>query len=261
MASAHAKAKVSTVKPSNKAASTRRSDAPQGSSEGSTSESAWGQPHEMDTPSSGDESVENESNLKLLPLKQGKPTQDPHPSSSKSTDPNPTIDVPEGERDFSKRIEQFLGADRTPLSDSFDTDLEGDSARTSLALSDDDWGHPSDKGLLLKNKGEEETKGFNWRSLFRLHSWWNVAGFLIIAIIVVWLSIRGLPWSSTGAAGSETVSAPYSAILCHCNLSNKYVYSKRFPGTPLPSAEQAPNGRKAMLRRRKWSDGCLFLKR
>jgi beta-glucosidase len=214
----------------------------------------------MDTQSSGDESVENEANLKLLPLKQGKPTQDPHPSSSKSTDPNPTIEVPEGERDFSKRIEQFLGADRTPLSDSFDTDLEGDSARTSLALSDDDWGHPSDKGLLLKTGGEE-AKGFNWRALFRLHSWWNVAAFLIIAIIVVWLSIRGLPWSSTGAAISETVSAPYSAILCHCNVSNDYVYSKRFPGTLLPSAEQARNGRKAMSRRRKWSDGCLFLKR
>ncbi|KAJ6077026.1 hypothetical protein N7499_009007 [Penicillium canescens] len=162
----------------------------------------------MDTPSSGDESVENEANLKLLPLKQGKPTQDPHPSSSKSTNPNPTIDVPEGERDFSKRIEQFLGADRTPLSDSFDTDLEGDSARTSLALSDDDWGHPSDKGLLLKND-REEAKSFNWRSLFRLHSWWNIAAFLIIAIIVVWLSIRGLPWSSTGAAISETQTIPW----------------------------------------------------
>jgi beta-glucosidase len=193
------------AKPETKIASTRRSNATQDSTEGSTSDSPWEQPQEMDTPSSGDESVETESNLRLLPLKQGKAAQDPQSSSSKSTDPNPTIDVPEGERDFSKRIEQFLGADRTPLANTFDTDVEDDSARTSLALSDD-WGHPSDKGFLLKNDGEEEPKGFNWRSLFRLHSWWSVAGFLIIAIVLVWLSIRGLPWSSTGAAISETVS-------------------------------------------------------
>jgi beta-glucosidase len=65
---------------------------------------------------------------------------------------------------------------------------------------------PSDKGFLLKDKKSEDgEKGFEWRSLFRLHSWWSVVGMLTIALLVVWFSIRGLPWSSAGAAVGEFV--------------------------------------------------------
>jgi len=166
--------------------------------EQSTSDESW-QPHGIDTPSSGDESSnENEADVKLLPLK----GRDPQPSSSKLNDPSSTpIDVPDNERDVSRRIEELLAAERNFLPDEFDTDLEdGESGRSSLALSDD-YGLPSDKGLLLKrSRGENDTKRFGWRSLFRLHSWWNVLALFTIAIMIVWLSIKGLPWSSAEPA-------------------------------------------------------------
>ncbi|KAJ5437494.1 Glycoside hydrolase superfamily [Penicillium cf. griseofulvum] len=181
--------------------------------EHSTSESSWGQNDALDTPSSGNESAE-QAYIKLRPLKHGR-APDAQPSSSKTNDQNPTpIDVPDDERDISKRIKELLEADRFALSHSFATDLEeGHSDRDSLVLSDrysDDYGIPSDKGLLLKGKkSEDEDKGFDWRSMFRLHSWWNVAGMLTIAILVVWFSIRGLPWSSAGAAVGEFQTVPW----------------------------------------------------
>lgn len=184
--------------------------------ERSTSESSWEHNDGLDTPSSGDEFSE-QANIKLLPLKQGR-ARGPQPSSSKTNDRQPTpIDVPDDERDVSKRIKELLEADRTALSDSFATDLEeGHSRRDSLVLSDrysDDYGIPPDKGLLSKDKKSEDGgKGFDWRSLFRLHSWWNVAGMLIIALLVVWFSIRGLPWSSSGAAVGEYVGLPSFSI-------------------------------------------------
>ncbi|KAJ5822619.1 Glycoside hydrolase superfamily [Penicillium robsamsonii] len=179
--------------------------------EHSTSESSWGQNDGLDTPSSGDESSE-QGYIKLRPLKHGR-ARDARPSSSKTNGPNPTpIDIPDDERDVSKRIKDLLEADRTALSHSFATDLEeGHSDRDSLLLSDrysDDYGIPPDKGLLLKDKkGENGEKGSDWRSLFRLQSWWNVAGMFTIAILVVWFSIRGLPWSpaTAGNDGFQTV--------------------------------------------------------
>ncbi|OQE16274.1 hypothetical protein PENFLA_c028G01569 [Penicillium flavigenum] len=181
--------------------------------EQSTSESSWGQNDDPDTPSSGDESSE-QTNIKLLPLKGGR-AGDSRPSSSKTNDPKPTpVNVPDDERDVSKHIKELLAADRSVLSDSFATDLEeGHSGRDSLALSDrysDDYGMPSDKGFLLKDKKSEDgEKGFEWRSLFRLHSWWNVVGMLTIALLLVWFSIRGLPWSSAGAAVGEFRAVPW----------------------------------------------------
>ncbi|KAJ5972930.1 Glycoside hydrolase superfamily [Penicillium vulpinum] len=181
--------------------------------EQSTSESSWGQNDDMDTPSSGDE-FSDQANIKLLPLKQER-ARDPRSSSSKTNDPNSTsADVPDDERDISKRIKTLLDADRTLLSDSFATDLEeGHSGRSSLALSDrysDDYGIPSNKDSLLKGKkSEAEEKGFNWRSLFRLHSWWNVAGMFTIALLVVWFSIKGLPWSSVEVAVDEFKAVPW----------------------------------------------------
>lgn len=162
----------------------------------------------MDTPSSDESS--NQIKMKLLPAKQG--SQDPQPSSSKAT-PNPTpIDVPDHEQDVSKRINELLGADRNLLADSFATDLEdGSSSRNSLALGErysDDYGIPSDKGLLLNHGKNQDDKKSRWRSRFRLHSWWSVAGFSTIALLLVWLSIRGLPWSSAAATEDEFVSCP-----------------------------------------------------
>ncbi|CAG7944740.1 unnamed protein product [Penicillium salamii] len=163
-----------------------------------------------DPPSSGpepqsdtseDEISENEADVKLLPLKPRDPT------SSSSSSRNPTsIDVPDNERDTSKRIEELLAADRNFLTDAFDTDLEDGDSRPSVSFSDD-YGLPSDKRLLLEQAGGDDDKRFHWRSLFRLHSWWNVLAMLTIAIVVVWLAIRGLPWSSTEGrpSGSETV--------------------------------------------------------
>ncbi|KAJ5778823.1 CAZyme family GH3 [Penicillium paradoxum] len=183
------------------------------SAEQSTSESSWDRHDGLDTPSSGDESSDQ---IKMIPLpvKQSR-LQDPQPSSAKANDQNPTpIDVPDDERDVSKRIKDLLGADRDLLADSFATDLEdGNPSRNSLALSDrysEDYGLPSDKGLLLnhgKNEGHKER--FNWRSLFRLHSWWSVLGFFTIALVVVWLSIRGLPWSSTTETVDEFRAVPW----------------------------------------------------
>ncbi|CAP86682.1 Pc20g13530 [Penicillium rubens Wisconsin 54-1255] len=181
--------------------------------EQSTSESSWGQNDDPDTPSSGDESSE-QTNIKLLPLKGGRAGYS-RPSSSKTNDPEPTlVNVPADERDVSKHIKELLAADRSVLSDSFATDLEGrHSGRDSLALSDrysDDYGMPSDKRFLLKDKKSEDGEnGFKWRSLFRLHSWWNVAGVLTIALLLVWFSIRGLPWSSAEAVVGEFQPVPW----------------------------------------------------
>lgn len=210
MASPRAKAGASRMANSSNPPTRRGYTSLQNSIAGhSTSESSWGQNDDPDTPSSGDEYSE-QTNIKLLPLK-GCRAGDSRPSSSKTNGPKPTpVDVPDDERDVSKNIKGLLAADRSVLSDSFATDLEeGHSGRDSLALSDrysDDYGMPSDKGFLLKNKkSEDEEKGFEWRSLFRLHSWWNIVGMLIIALLVVWFSIRGLPWSSAGAAVGEFV--------------------------------------------------------
>ncbi|CAI7659522.1 unnamed protein product [Penicillium palitans] len=214
MASPHAKAGASrSVKSSNPPTRRGYTSLPNPTVEHSTSESSWGHNDGLDTPSSGDESSEK-ADIKLLPLQQRR-ARDPRPSSSKANDSNSTpIDVPDDERDVSKRIKDILEADRTALSDSFATDLEeGDSGRDSLVLSDrysDDYGIPLDRSLLLKNKNSEDgKKGFDWRSLFRLHSWWNIAGMLTIALLVVWLSIRGLPWSSAGAAIDGFQAVPW----------------------------------------------------
>ncbi|CAG7980713.1 unnamed protein product [Penicillium nalgiovense] len=214
MASPRAKAGASRMANSSNPPTRRGYTSLQNSIAGhSTSESSWGQNDDPDTPSSGDEYSE-QTNIKLLPLK-GCRAGDSRPSSSKTNGPKPTpVDVPDDERDVSKNIKGLLAADRSVLSDSFATDLEeGHSGRDSLALSDrysDDYGMPSDKGFLLKNKkSEDEEKGFEWRSLFRLHSWWNIVGMLIIALLVVWFSIRGLPWSSAGAAIGEFQAVPW----------------------------------------------------
>ncbi|KAJ6177856.1 hypothetical protein N7519_008317 [Penicillium mononematosum] len=214
MASPRAKAGASRlVKSSNPPTRRGYTSLQNPTAEHSTSESSWGQNDDPDTPSSGDESSE-QTNIKLLPLKGGR-AGDSRPSSSKTNDPKPTpVDVPDDERDVSKHIKELLAADHSALSDSFATDLEeGHSGRDSLALSDrysDDYGMPSDKGFLLKDKkSEDREKGFEWRSLFRLHSWWNVVGILTIALLLVWFSIRGLPWSSAGAAVGEFQAVPW----------------------------------------------------
>lgn len=150
-----------------------------------------------------DESPQHDADLKLRPLKGSS-----SPSSSKSNDRNLPIQVPDDERDTSRRIKELLAAEDLYLPDTFDTDLEdGDSSRSSLALSDD-YGVQSDKGLLPKHgHSDDEGKRFHWKSLFRLHSWWNVSGLLIIAIVVVWFSIWGFPWSSTEKAARGFVGA------------------------------------------------------
>lgn len=190
--------------------STRRgyTSLPNSTVEHSISQSNLGQNDDLDTPSSGDESIE-QANIKLLPLKQGR-ARDSRLSSPKTNEPNPTINVPDDERDASERIKEILEANGTIPLNSFSTDLEeGHSDRDSLVLSDrysDDYGIPSDKGLLLNDiKREDVGKGSDWRSLFRLTSWWNVLGLLIIALLVVWFSLRGLGWSSVGAAIGEFV--------------------------------------------------------
>jgi hypothetical protein len=218
MASSRAQAEASRLaNPSNSNSPTCRKYTLQNPpAEQSMSESSWEQHDDLDTPSSGDESFD-QADIRLLPLKEGR-SQNPQPSSSKTNDTNSVpIDVPDDERDVSKRIKDLLRADRTLLSDSFATDLEdGDSGRSSLALSgrySDDYGLPSDKGLLLnhkKSQDEDDKKSFGWRSLFRLHSWWSVLSFFIMALVVVWVAIRGLPWSSAGARGNEFVSCPFA---------------------------------------------------
>jgi hypothetical protein len=175
--------------------------------EQSTSDESW--QHEGIDTSSGDESSNDEADVKLLPIK----TRDAQPSSSRSDDQTSNqIDVPDNERDVSKRIEELLASNGNILPDAFDTDLEdGDSRRSSLAS--DDYGLPSDRGLLLKNsKSEDELKRFGWRSLFRLHSWWNVLALFTIAIVVVWLSIKGLPWSSAKPVQSEPVGRSFFEV-------------------------------------------------
>lgn len=158
---------------------------------------------EPQSDTSEDEISENEADVKLLPLK----SRDPTSSSSSSRNPA-SIDVPDNERDTSKRIEELLAADRNFLTDAFDTDLEDGDSRPSVSLSDD-YGLPSDKRLLLERAGGDDDKRFHWRSLFRLHSWWNVLAMLTIAIVVVWLAIRGLPWSSTEGRLSGSVGYPF----------------------------------------------------
>lgn len=161
-----------------------------------------------DNETSEDEASENEADVQLLPLKKRNSQ-----SSSKSNEQKSSpIDVPDNERDTSKRIEELLASSHDFLPDAFDTDLEdGDSNRSSLALSDD-YGQPSDKGALLKHSDNDDRKRFDWRSLFRLHSWWNVLGLFTLAIVVVWLAIKGLPWSSAAAAPSGFVGHHFLAF-------------------------------------------------
>ncbi|KAJ5566760.1 CAZyme family GH3 [Penicillium sp. DV-2018c] len=202
--------------PSNSNRSTRREYAPENPpAEQSTSESSWENHDDLETPSSGRGSSDR-INIRLLPLKKDR-SQHAQSSSSTTNHANSVpIDALNDERDTSKRIKGILQANRDFLSDSFATDLEeGDSGRTSVALSgrySDDYGLPSDKGLLLnhrKSQDEDDKQKFGWRSLFRLHSWWSVLSFFILALVVVWVAIRGLPWSSSGATGNEFQADPW----------------------------------------------------
>ncbi|CAG8187863.1 unnamed protein product [Penicillium olsonii] len=187
MASPHAKGASRSVRFSDTREYAPRSPSPSGPEPQSDSE---------------DELAGNEADVKLLPLK----SRDPQSPESSSRRPA-QIEVPDHERDTSKRIEELLASDRNLLPDAFDTDLE-DGDTSSFSDFSDDYGIPSDKGLLPKGAEGDDDKRFKWRSLFRLDSWWNVLGFLVIAIVVVWLAIRGLPWSSGKGAGngSQTVS-------------------------------------------------------
>jgi beta-glucosidase len=191
-----------------------------------SSDESW-QHEGIDTPSEGGLSkIEDE--VKLLPIKM----RETEPSSSNSNDQTTSpIHVPDNERDVSQRIEELLASNRNFLPDAFDTDLEdGDSRRWSL--DSDDYGFPSDRGLLLKgSKSEHEPKRFGWKSLFRLHSWWNVLALFTIAIVIVWLAIRGLPWSSVKASKGLTVS-------CLCNFPSKVrflIYTENGPLVPYTS--------------------------
>lgn len=146
--------------------------------------------------SSDDQPLEDEANVKLLPMDSQGNTKSPqiaqqNPSTS-ATSHTPEED---GEsRDVGKRIEQVLQNDRSALSESFNLDLEdGDSV---LALSDAD---DDDYGMLLQKDQHdtyaiEEQRG--WRSnvpeVLRGRPWWQVGLLFIVGLLLMVFTANGL---------------------------------------------------------------------
>lgn len=164
--------------------------------------------------SDSDFSIEDDANVKLLPLE--KPdtlrpdtnwTRDSH-SASSSSRPG---DEPEEERDVGKRIEQVLETERgNLLAQSFNTDLEDGESLLSDGGSDG-YGVSADKtrgklGVNGGGYGDHNTKS-DWRSVFRLRSWWSILLLATAAVLLMWLAAKELGFSIWGGPAREYVRA------------------------------------------------------
>lgn len=181
-----------------------------------------------DTPLSSDDEypIEDEANVKLLPIKtddgsksksrrsqRNTATRNRRISSSDSDDAAANDDP----HDVGERIEQLLQKDqreRNALSESFNLDLEdGDSL---LALSDEDnelYGFPADKRPYTD---DEDNANATFRSKIQavVHKrpWWQICALLAIGLVVMWLSAIGLRRSFSKKVVAEFVSSSVSIM-------------------------------------------------
>ena len=149
--------------------------------------------------SSGDESPQDDANVKLLPLvkkaQQQKRVQfTPEASSASAASPIPGDESGEP-RNVSKAIEQMLDRERDILSETFDEDLN----RASHLLIDDS--DSDDYGVA--GYKDSDTRRYNvqkpgWKSgiksLLHITAWWHVFPLAVVALLVMWLATKGLPW-------------------------------------------------------------------
>lgn len=150
--------------------------------------------------SSDDESPQDDANVKLLPLdkkaQQQKRVQfTPEASSSSAASPIPGDESGEP-RNVSKAIEQMLDRERDILSETFDEDLN----RASHPLMDDgdsdDYGFPGYKTSDTRRYKDQKP---GWKSgiksLLHITAWWHVFPLVVVALLVMWLATKGLPWA------------------------------------------------------------------
>lgn len=161
-------------------------------------------------------SIENEDNVKLLPLSKGGESRSRHTGStpvpdnaSASASTLPPGDPSEEKRDVGKAIEQFLESERTMLSESFDTDLEDGSSHLVLSDDDsDDYGIPGNKGRKKPIDNGIRSWRSGVRSVLPLKAWWHVFPLVAIGLIVMWLAMKGLRWVRSKPVTDEYVRGP-----------------------------------------------------
>lgn len=149
--------------------------------------------------SDDDFSSDNDTSVKLLPLRKPATTQfhrdQPHDTPSSSSFSLGSGDEPGEERDVGKRIERVLATEqRSLLSRSFNTNLEDGVFSDD---EDDDYGFPANKSQpgKLGGNGSDHNDGnvkSGWRSMFRLTSWWSILGLGTVGVLLIWFAVRGL---------------------------------------------------------------------
>ncbi|KAJ5946148.1 CAZyme family GH3, partial [Penicillium verhagenii] len=164
-----------------------------------------------DTPLSSDDeySIEDEANLKLLPLQ---PKDTSKLRRDRRTSVNRRISTSDSEIDgdvaaaanddphnVHERIELMLQKDqreRNALSESFNLDFDDDESL--LALSDvDSEGFPADKlpytdDGYVEGNANLKTKIQAIQAVVRQRPWWQICGMLFVGVGVMWLSAVGL---------------------------------------------------------------------
>jgi beta-glucosidase len=165
--------------------------------------------------SSGDESsTQDDANLKLLPLDKDSQTQKrrkqvqftPEPSSASAASPIPGDESGEP-RNVGKAIEQMLDRERDILSETFNEDLNHSTSRLMFSDDDsDDYGIPTHKGAGATSYKDQKPR---WKSgiksLLHITAWWHVFPLVVVALLVMWLATKGLPWVLRGKPIKEYV--------------------------------------------------------
>ncbi|OOQ90321.1 putative beta-glucosidase E [Penicillium brasilianum] len=163
--------------------------------------------------SSGDESsTQDDANVKLLPLnknvetkRRGKRVQfTPEPSSASAASPIPGDESGEP-RNVTKAIEHMLDHERDILSETFNEDLHHSSSRLMFDDEDsDDYGIPKHKGVGgPPHKDQKTCWNSGIKSLLHITAWWHVFPLLAVALLVMWLATKGLPWVMGGKPVKE----------------------------------------------------------
>lgn len=160
--------------------------------------------------SSGDESTPDDANLKLLPLNKKAQRRKrvqftPDASSAGAASPIPG-DVSGEPRNVSKAIEHMLDRERDILSETFDEDLDRASRLLMNDDDSDDYGIPTYKGAgATQYKDQKPSWRSGIKSLLHITAWWHVFPLVVVALIVMWLATKGLPWVIGGKPIKEYV--------------------------------------------------------
>lgn len=174
-------------------------------------------PYLDDLLSSGDESsTQDDANVKLLPLNKNVETKTrgkrvqftPEPSSASAASPIPGDESGEP-RNVTKAIEHMLDHERDILSETFNEDLHHSSSHLMFDDEDsDDYGIPKHKGVGGPPYKDQKTCwNSGIKSLLHITAWWHVFPLVAVALLVMWLATKGLPWVMGGKPVKEYVSA------------------------------------------------------